>query len=116
MYRIPRESRFSRTSRKQSALKSLRSKKTVPDGAPQRGNEHIAQGKFHRNGALGWFVVRDAPLEGAKADLKKFLPCVFGFCPCRAHRAGGCLPRVSAHVVRLALGWGLLGFQPEWAL
>ena len=31
------------------------------------------------------------------------------------HRAGCHLPRVSAHVVRLALGYGLLGFQPEQA-
>ena len=39
----------------------------------------------------------------------------FCFCPCRAYHSGCGSPRVSAHVVRLALGWVLLGFQPEWA-
>ena len=38
---------------------------------------------------------------------------VFCFCPCRAYHSGHYPPRVSAHVVRLALGLGLLGFQPE---
>ena len=90
-----------------------------PEESPQRGSEHIAQGKFRRNGALGLLVVEGAPLEGAKAEMKKFLLCVLGFCPCRAHHAGWSLPRVSAHFVRLALGYELLGFQPEqsgWSL
>ena len=37
----------------------------------------------------------------------------FCFCPCRAYHSGCGSPRVSAHVVRLALGLELLGFQPE---
>ena len=39
----------------------------------------------------------------------------FCFCPYRAYHSGRYSPRVSAHVVRLALGWVLLDFQPERA-
>ena len=43
------------------------------NSTPQGDCEYIAQGKFCKNGILGWFVKKGAPLKRAKVDLKKFL-------------------------------------------
>ena len=53
----------------------------VLNSTPQGDCEYIAQGKFCKNGILGWFVKKGAPLKGAKVDLKKFLPCGRIFAP-----------------------------------